>query len=86
MVHHVHQCTDRHWVRCLGFGPYDCGPHHYGKSLARSVAHMFRSWSDPTSESILFATEAQGTRGIQPGDNEGHPYPVVVGHQVSISV
>ena len=86
MVHHVHQRSNRFWLRRLDISPYDRGSHYLGESFACGMAYLPGTWRDSTLKLIMAANKARGTGGVQPRDDEKHKNAVVACNQVRSSV
>jgi len=82
MVHHVHQCSNRHWIRRGSPCAHDYRSHHYRKPPWHSLAHL--SWTRRHSalEPFVATYQASGAGGVQAGVYAELPHAMVASYQV----
>lgn len=82
MVRHVHQRSDRLWIRRGGSGAHDYCSHHHRKSPWHSLAHLSRTRCDSTPEPFVVTDQAPGARGVQARVYAELPHALVASDQV----
>lgn len=82
MVRHVHQRSDRLWIRRGGSGAHDPCSHHHRKSPWHSLAHLSWTRCDSTPEPFVVTDQAPGARGVQTGVDAELPHAMVASDQV----
>jgi len=82
MVRHVHQRSDRLWIRRGGSGAHDPRSHHNRKSPWHGLARLPGTRCYSTPEPFVVTGQAPGARGIQTGVYAELPYAMVASYQV----